>query len=214
MFNECLFHLCDCTCSNVMCVCSIICGSNWKVFFFIILFVFGSVFHHSLFLGFVPSLFINVSSLFLCWKTRIRVFHELFATWLWVAKLKIAFLAFLVSRQRLLRESHDCLARRAYLRSIHENSQLPTKISKSAILWVFHEFLVQNSSYVSLMTLSSQNPLSQSFYIKTQLISIALHSINISKVIFNTFNWFWSLDYIFGGFIFIVEIFSNGGWKI
>ena len=214
MFNECLFHLCDCTCSNVMCVCSIICGSNWKVFFFIILFVFRSVFHHSLFLGFVPSLFINVSSLFLCWKTRIRVFHELFATWLWVAKLKIAFLAFLVSRQRLLRVSHDCLARRAYLRSIHKNSQLPTKISKSAILWVFHEFLVQNFSYVSLMTLSSQNPLSQSFYIKTQLISIALHSINISKVIFNTFNWFWSLDYIFGGFIFIVEIFSNGGCKI
>ena len=32
MFNECLFHLCDCTCSNVMCVCSIICGSNQKDF--------------------------------------------------------------------------------------------------------------------------------------------------------------------------------------
>ena len=28
LFNECLFHLCDCTCSNVMCVCSTICGSN------------------------------------------------------------------------------------------------------------------------------------------------------------------------------------------
>ena len=24
------FHLCDCTCSNVMCVCSTICGSNKK----------------------------------------------------------------------------------------------------------------------------------------------------------------------------------------
>ena len=32
MFNECLFHLCDCTCSNVMCVCLTICGSNQKDF--------------------------------------------------------------------------------------------------------------------------------------------------------------------------------------
>ena len=32
MFNEYLFHLCDCTCSNVMCVCSTICGSNQKDF--------------------------------------------------------------------------------------------------------------------------------------------------------------------------------------
>ena len=32
MFNECLFHLCVCTCSNVMCVCSTICGSNQKDF--------------------------------------------------------------------------------------------------------------------------------------------------------------------------------------
>ena len=32
MFNEYLFHLCDCTCLNVMCVCSTICGSNQKYF--------------------------------------------------------------------------------------------------------------------------------------------------------------------------------------
>ena len=32
MFNECLFHLCDYTCSNVMCVCSTICESNQKYF--------------------------------------------------------------------------------------------------------------------------------------------------------------------------------------
>ena len=32
MFNECLFHLCGCTCSNVMYVCSTICGSNQKDF--------------------------------------------------------------------------------------------------------------------------------------------------------------------------------------
>ena len=33
MFNEYLFYLCDNTCSNVMCVCSTICGSN-QIFFF------------------------------------------------------------------------------------------------------------------------------------------------------------------------------------
>ena len=33
IFNEYLFHLCSCTCSNVMCVCSTICGSNEKDFF-------------------------------------------------------------------------------------------------------------------------------------------------------------------------------------
>ena len=32
IFNECIFHLCVCTCSNVMCVCSTICGSNQKDF--------------------------------------------------------------------------------------------------------------------------------------------------------------------------------------
>ena len=32
MFNEYLFHLSDYTCSNVMCVCSTICGSNQKDF--------------------------------------------------------------------------------------------------------------------------------------------------------------------------------------
>ena len=32
MFNECLFHLCGCTCSNVMCVCSTIYRSNQKDF--------------------------------------------------------------------------------------------------------------------------------------------------------------------------------------
>ena len=34
MFNKCIFHLCGCTCSNVICVYSTICGSNQKDFFF------------------------------------------------------------------------------------------------------------------------------------------------------------------------------------
>ena len=44
--------------------------------FLIILFAFGSVFHHSLFLSSVLTLFFNVSSLFLCWKTGVSVFYE------------------------------------------------------------------------------------------------------------------------------------------
>ena len=45
MFNEYLFHLCDCTCLNVMCVCSIAWWSNPKRFKSI-LFVFWSDFCH------------------------------------------------------------------------------------------------------------------------------------------------------------------------
>ena len=47
MFNEYLFHLCDCTCSNVMYVCSLAWWSNQIFFFFLsILFVSGSDFCH------------------------------------------------------------------------------------------------------------------------------------------------------------------------
>ena len=49
IFNECLFHLCGCTCSNVMCVCLTICGSNQKEFFLFFLFAFGSDLYHPCF---------------------------------------------------------------------------------------------------------------------------------------------------------------------
>ena len=75
-------------------------------------------------------------------------------------------------------------------------------------------FLKSISWFFCLKLLSSfPKPLNLSFYIKTQLNSIVFLSINISKVIFNSFHWFWSLDYVFGGFVIIVGIFSNGGWK-
>ena len=61
---------------------------------------------------------------------------------------------------------------------------------------------------------SSPKPLFSCFYIKTQLNSSFFHSINISKVIFNSFHWFWSLDYVFEGFMFIVENFSMGVRKL
>ena len=37
--------------------------------------------------------------------------------------------------------------------------------------------------------------------------------IKFNLTIFNSFHWFWSLDYVFGGFMLIVGIFSNGSWK-
>ena len=48
--------------------------------------------------------------------------------------------------------------------------------------------------------LSYLKPLFQYFYIKTQLIWMIFHSINISKVIINSFHWFWSLDYVLESF--------------
>ena len=45
------------------------------------------------------------------------------------------------------------------------------------------------------------------FYIKPQSIWMVFHSINISKVIINSFHWFWSLDYVLESFVLLVEIF-------
>ena len=60
---------------------------------------------------------------------------------------------------------------------------------------------------------SSLKPLFHYFFIKTQLIWMVFHSINISKVIINSFNWFWSLDYILESFVLLVGIFIIGVGK-
>ena len=60
---------------------------------------------------------------------------------------------------------------------------------------------------------SSLKPLFQYFYIKTQPIWIVFHSINISKVILNSFHWFWSLDYVLENFVLLVGIFIIGVGK-
>ena len=52
---------------------------------------------------------------------------------------------------------------------------------------------------------SSLKPLFQYFYIKTQPIWMVFQSINIFKVIINSFHWFWSLDYV-------LESFCALGW--
>ena len=54
---------------------------------------------------------------------------------------------------------------------------------------------------------SSFKLLFQYVYIKTQSIWMVFHSINISKVIINSFHWFWSLDYVLESFVLLVGIF-------
>ena len=60
---------------------------------------------------------------------------------------------------------------------------------------------------------SSLKPLFQYFYIKTQPIWMVFQSINISKVIINSFHWFWSLDYVLESFVLLVGIFIIGVGK-
>ena len=90
--------------------------------------------------------------------------------------------------------------------------RLTSEISREAYQRKFLDQLLKGISWDICFKLlsSSPKPLFLWFYIKTQVNSTILHFINISKVIFNSFNWFWSLDYVFGSFMFIVEIFSNG----
>ena len=140
--------------------------------------MFLEVFYHSLFLSFVLNLFFNVLSLFLCWKQGSKSF---------ASSLRLSC----KSRSWKIYFWHFCHQTESFASSLWVTCELATReIPRLVILWVFHEFLVQNFSYDSLVTPSSPNPLFQSFYIKTQLISSVLHFINISKIIFNTFNCF------------------------
>ena len=96
---------------NVICVCSTIYESNqkdfWSFYLYLEAFFFYYFFLSLIVFYFVLNLFFNVSSLFLCWKTGVRVFYESFVTWLQVAKLKNAFL---VIRQWVSWVAHESLA--------------------------------------------------------------------------------------------------------
>ena len=148
--------------------------------FLIILFSFESDFIiHFFFLSFVLTLFFNVSSLFLCWKTGVKVFHESFATWLRVMKLKNAYLAIF---------GHQAVC---FSSSSHVTYKLATrKMPILAISWVFHVLLVQNSLYDSFMTPSFSKPSFSMLLHQNSTNFNCFNSINISKVIFNTFHCF------------------------
>ena len=88
---------------------------------------------------------------------------------------------------------------------------LVTRQSRNAQNQLFKE-LFRGKLVLNLFP-SSLKPLFQYFYIKTQPIWIFFHSINISKVILNSFHWFGSLDYVLVSFVLLVGIFIVGVGK-
>ena len=178
MFNECLFHLCGCTCSNVMYVCSIICGSNQKDFcsFCLLLEV--------IFITHVFQSFFQI-----VWKTCfLSVFMTYFMCKLsW--ELNGPILKFFSFTQRVSWLFRDCFASKAYQRNTSEISQdsnqrnyqwkFPNQLLKDISWNIFFKTSHIFSQILVLMFLH-QNPTKFKFF----------HSINISKAIFNSFHWF------------------------
>ena len=104
MLNECFIHLFDCTCLDMICVCSTIYGSNQKDFwsfymFFEVIFITLCVYILCL-LCF--SLFKHV----LCWKTSVRIFG--YSLWLLVrVASKLRVLATCFSDLQVVSPSHE-----------------------------------------------------------------------------------------------------------
>ena len=190
MFNEYLFHLCDCTCLNVMCVCVLKLIMIESKIFLIILFAFGSDFYHPCFSKFYKLILCEkhvfwVFSWLISRSQPCREFKwsnsQVFQLWIesfaiglrlktWLAK----FRGWLAGRLLLSTESPNFL--RLVFKSV--TRKMPRISFLKGNLWDICFKLIP----------SSPNPLFQSFYIKAQLNSIIFHSINISKVIFNYFH--------------------------
>ena len=114
MFNEYLFHLCDCTCLNVMGVCSTICGSNQKDFCSFCLFLEVICITH---------VFQTFSSYF-CVK---NMFCGCFCTYFMCKfshEFKGSIIMFFNFGQRVLRFSRNCFTSKAYQRN---TSKIPAK---------------------------------------------------------------------------------------
>ena len=167
--------------SNVLYVCSTTCLIKLKIFL-IILYVFGNDFYHYFYSCLVLTLFFIVLSMFCIQKQVSKFLATCLATHSWVASFGYSFGDSLTSSvfiQRLLRLTTD---------SSHDSPSRQT----SRIIFL-KDFSREN--YFKLLS-SSLKPLLQYFYIKTQPIWMVFHSINISKVILNSFHWFWFLDYV------------------
>ena len=72
MFNECLIHLFDCTCLNVMCVCSSLYGSNQKDFWSF--YIYLEVIFITLCVHVICLLCFSLFKHVLCWKNKCRNF--------------------------------------------------------------------------------------------------------------------------------------------
>ena len=166
MFNECLIHLLDCTCLNVMCVCSIIYGliqkDFWSFYMFLEVIFITLCVHVYCLLCF--SLFKHV----LFWKTSIKIFGYSFWLLAWVASFGYSFW-WLASRE-FTQKGFAIQSRLSSRLASHES---PKNSVLKGFLW--------ETSFKPLT--SSLKPLFQYFYIKTQPIWMVFHSINISKVL-------------------------------
>ena len=160
MFNECLIHLFEYTCLNVMCVCSTIYGSIQKDFW-----------SFYIFLEVIFSLFVFMFSAYFVFHCLNMFFvekqvSEFFATQLATRQLRVHPEAF-TTHSQLVKIFATCLV---------------AKCSETVFWRAFHGKLVFKPLPSSL------KPFFQYFYIKTQSIWMIFHSINISKVIINSFH--------------------------
>ena len=119
------------------------------------------------------------------------------ATCLWLVRLMKIFATHLATRQ-------SCNASGEFIQKL---SQLISRLAPR------NSFLKSFSWETCFKPLSSSlKPLFQYFYIKTQSIWMVFHFINFSKVILNSFLWFWSLDYVLESFCALGWDFHHRGW--
>ena len=182
--------------------------------FLIILYVFGSDFCHPLCSCLVLTLFFIVLNMFCVEKKRCQSFSRLTRE---SRNWKNAFSShFLVLWQRGSRLTNEwALKPSKRLQKFHENCFRDSSHNSPSHETPRNSLLKCFSWETCFKPLpSSLKPLFQYFYIKTQSIWMVFHSINISKVILNSFHWFWSLNFVLDSFVLLVEAFIIGIGKI
>ena len=156
MFNECLIHLLDCTCLNVMCVCSIIYGliqkDFWSFYMFLEWFLSLFVFMFSAYFVF------HCLNMFCFWKTSVKIFGYSFWLLAWAASFGYSFWR-LASRES-----------KPWVHTEGFRDSLITRQSQNAHNQLFKELFSWETCFKPLS--SSLKPLFQYFYIKTQPIWI------------------------------------------
>ena len=139
----------------------------------------------------------------LCWKTSVRIFGYSFWLLSQVASFGYSFWQLAQSR------NPSCKFIQKLLLLIHNSRKFLQLISQfSSCKTPRNSFLKCYSWKTCFKPLpSSLKPLFQYFYIKTPSIWMVFHSINISKVILNSFHYFGSLDYVLESFVLLFGIF-------
>ena len=182
------------------CVCAQLYMDQSKKFL-IILYVFGSKFYYSLCSCLVLTLFFIVWACFVL-KNRCQNFSLLILATLASSKFWLLFLATRPVARPSSKFTQNGFATYSWLISRLASHETPRNSFLKGFLWEI--------CFKPLP--SSLKPLFQYFYIKTQLIWMVFHFINIFKVILNSFLWFWTLDYILESFCALGWDFHYRGW--